>query len=174
MFQNRTLRVLLLLTLTVNTISAQTIMKVSLKSDTAWQCLSQISKLTFNNELTSITTKFGASNNYKVALIKQITFDRSVKIITNAEIIENNKKNIFAITPNPASTEISITFNEIMNQNTTISVYDAKGTVILKQTYTNGIDLNILTIDISSLHKGMYILRIESEKQSEAAKFIKL
>ncbi len=175
MFQNKIIWVLILILIFVTgTVSAQTIMKVGQKTDSSSYSLSQISKISFNKGFMIVENKSGGSKNYIESLIKRITFNKPVIISSNDEVSVENKKDILSISPNPASTDISITFNEIKNQSAIVTLYDSRGVIVLKQTYPNGIGQQVLTLDISNLYKGMYILRIDGEIYSESAKFIKI
>lgn len=165
---------LLVLVLIAGSVSAQTIIKIAQKTDSSSYSLSQISKISFNKGFMIVGNKSGGSNSYIESFIKRITFNKPVIISSNGEVSVENKKDILSISPNPASTDISITFNEIKNQNVVVTLYDSKGIIVLKQTYPNGIGQQVLTLDISNLYKGMYILRIDDENHSESAKFIKL
>jgi hypothetical protein len=84
------------------------------------------------------------------------------------ENIETGKTiNIF---PNPATSKLSINLQEFKNlQNNTLSIYNIQGQLLLQQEITQlQTELNI-----ASLAKGIYIVKINNDKQSMHSKFVK-
>jgi hypothetical protein len=165
---------LLILICAVTTVSAQTIMKVTLKNDSCSQELAQIDKIRFSNGFVTIGTKFGSSNSYLESSVKQITFNKSVIIPSQTEIKNEYKSDILSVSPNPAINNLTVTFGSISDKSTSLTVYDIKGLVVLKHVFPNAIGQQVLTLDISSLNTGIYILKVESDNHSECTKFIKI
>ena len=80
---------------------------------------------------------------------------------------ENFNEAYFSVFPNPVVNELNIETNQISIQQ--ISIYNLNGKQVL-------VDVNYLKnqpIDVSSLSKGLYFLKIEMEKRSVTKKFIK-
>jgi hypothetical protein len=71
--------------------------------------------------------------------------------------------------PNPTNSLLSITFkNE--NFNGTLEVYDMIGKKVMSQSIGSN---KLISIDISNLKKGLYLLKISFDGKSETKKFIK-
>ncbi len=77
----------------------------------------------------------------------------------NNEINENRRQNQLQILLNPASDKIYISFNELNAKNTTVSVYDLLG----KQVFSKHTTKNQMTVDISGLSNGLYLITVLSE-----------
>ena len=75
------------------------------------------------------------------------------------------------IYPNPASDQIFVEMNN-MDHPEKISIYDAYGRIILIENPESSDKKNIKKIDVSSFPKGMYFLRLSSEKGPGFCKFI--
>lgn len=78
----------------------------------------------------------------------------------------------FAVSPNPASSCIIIEMGFTEVQNFALlqcRIYDIPGTEIINKTFSG----NKCSIDIRELAKGLYILKVESEKGFFVKKFIK-
>jgi len=71
----------------------------------------------------------------------------------------------FLLTPNPARAEVTIQAPEAYH---TVSMYDTSGKRIFQQEINQ-----VLTLDISVLHAGLYIIKIEGNNMSELQKLIK-
>lgn len=72
------------------------------------------------------------------------------------------------ISPNPFSSNINISFPELLD--TEIKIFDITGNLIFS-TYKNQIDL---TIDLHGLNPGIYFLKIESKKQTVCRRIVKI
>jgi molybdopterin-guanine dinucleotide biosynthesis protein A len=85
-------------------------------------------------------------------------------------IKQNNSKLINNIYPNPSTDFINIQLeNGIFNAQ--YKILDINGKTMLQQTIS-GLQKNI-TVDISMLEKGNYIMSIENEKRIDTHKFTK-
>lgn len=69
--------------------------------------------------------------------------------------------------PNPANSNLKLITVQSDN-NGTMTIYDSKGNKMLNTNYTNEME-----IDISGLSQGVYIIRIENEKNTFQTKFTK-
>ncbi len=74
--------------------------------------------------------------------------------------------------PNPAINTIYLQFDGATNGNATIKVLDIQGKVVLTQT-TQLINTNEVSLPISGLKKGVYMINIETNDGVGVAKFIK-
>jgi hypothetical protein len=74
--------------------------------------------------------------------------------------------------PNPAINTIYLQFDETSNGNATIKVLDIQGKTVLTQT-TDLTTNNQVTLGVSGLEKGVYMVNIETLEGVRVAKFIK-
>jgi choice-of-anchor B domain-containing protein len=90
-----------------------------------------------------------------------------VVIGLESNLVEDSKLNIY---PNPSSDVIHFDFNkENIEGAITIRVYDLRGQTLISKTNIE----NISSLDISTLIKGSYIIKIESVEEVYLANFIK-
>ena len=85
-----------------------------------------------------------------------------------APIKKNNGKNILYIFPNPANNYINI-ITTLKIENTKYEIYSVTGQLMQQGSVNSDSQ-----IDISSLHRGAYILRFSSGDFVETGKFVKL
>lgn len=80
---------------------------------------------------------------------------------------ENNLK--FTISPNPTTSILTLKLSaNLIDGN--IKIFDILGKqVITKEIYSN----NLVQINVSSLSKGMYLVKVSSEKNTQTKRFIK-
>ena len=94
-----------------------------------------------------------------------------------ANCLENTKFNSLGIKlyPNPviATTKIKFINTPPLNDQFKISIWGADGFKITSGKATGYELFQGMTLDFSVLHAGSYIIQIESEKYSDALKFIK-
>ncbi len=96
----------------------------------------------------------------------QVRFIKLVRgIITSNPNISTSDFNIY---PNPAMTEVNITFNE-QNKFTTASIYDLTGKMVINHFINNQKSIKISTSDLS---KGVYLIRLTGETKSLSSKLI--
>jgi uncharacterized repeat protein (TIGR01451 family) len=106
----------------------------------------------------------------------EIYFDFNPAIITNTFTTTfrtplsnpDVEETVFSLTPNPASNQIRVNFNQVM-QVASITLYDLRGRVTLLQKLTQ----NQLQIDISELKKGVYLAKFVHGDQTYTSKLIK-
>jgi len=73
----------------------------------------------------------------------------------------NNIKIQFGIYPNPTSDKVNVTFDSKIGANYTLAIYDMAGRIAKRMAYRAVSGDNIISTDISSLHNGKYIVRLE-------------
>ena len=76
----------------------------------------------------------------------------------------------FAIYPNPADNVLNISLNNTNELPETVKVFNTLGQAVVTKSVTNSSDLNV---NVSSLQKGIYFVRIENETTSGVVKFVK-
>jgi len=78
-------------------------------------------------------------------------------------------KQIFTLSPNPFSSEILLDFSEAKNEKARLNILNLTGQLVIEQE----ILLEDLTLDLSSLSKGIYVIRVITDKYSFTSKIIK-
>ena len=92
--------------------------------------------------------------------------DTTTLSINNYEKISPN----ILIYPNPATTKLTINLQQLTNlQSTTVSIYDVQGQLLLQQT----IKQLQTELNISKFAKGVYVVKVNNDKQSMISKFVK-
>jgi hypothetical protein len=90
-------------------------------------------------------------------------FKSNVYVHNPAGVIGNNANDI-RVFPIPSSHLLNIESNSTFDKNTTIYLYSMEGKLVLEQKIIG--KSSKFSIDLSSVMKGLYILKIESENQS--------
>jgi hypothetical protein len=84
-------------------------------------------------------------------------------------ITENNYKPIYFY-PNPATNNLFINLSQLKNlQNTTVSIYDIQGKLLLHQY----IQQPLTELNITQFAKGFYIVKVNNNKEILVSKFVK-
>lgn len=94
----------------------------------------------------------------------------SVRCIRNLPVGENQWDNIndkIQIFPNPAADQLFIECGDL--QNVEILIYNGTGQILLQRKLT----YNASDLDIASLPKGIYMLRVITSQGNGSKKFIK-
>lgn len=91
--------------------------------------------------------------------------------ITSTFNLQNTTNNI-QLYPNPAKEEVTIIINhaDYISQQTTISVYDVMGNVVLRKEQSKTSNLKLQT---SNLCKGIYLVEVKSNNSIYRSKLIK-
>ncbi|MFN8116599.1 MAG: T9SS type A sorting domain-containing protein [Bacteroidia bacterium] len=84
--------------------------------------------------------------------------------------IKTNVLGGVSIAPNPATSQLFITFNSSISEVTKISVTDVLGKVVYKTEMQDG---NSMIIPVNELSNGVYFVKIEQGKNYTVKKFIK-
>ncbi|MCX6171527.1 MAG: T9SS type A sorting domain-containing protein [Flavobacterium sp.] len=99
--------------------------------------------------------------------------DRITTLSSNQFDLLDTENQIF-ITPNPASSQITIHSNQPFNSSSKISIFNVNGQIVKKQTdivdYSD--DKLAFNIDVSDLNEGIYFAEIVKEANSKTIKFI--
>ncbi len=97
------------------------------------------------------------------AAAKMSPFKQYVSFNLPTEIEEISANYIFSIFPVPAKEKINIYLNDRTKKIKAVAIYDLSGHCLLKISNGTGSELN--NADISSLRNGMYICKVDLEKQ---------
>jgi len=107
-----------------------------------------------------------------IPLNTQVWFDNVHLVETTTGVNELNLNNL-NVFPNPVKDVLGVNFELPNSKNIALSVYDMTGKEVIKrdaQTLMSG--AQHLSIDVSDLHSGMYILMLRSGEQQTALKFV--
>jgi hypothetical protein len=112
------------------------------------------------------TRTVNGSNYYR---LRQVDTDGHSKY---SEIVHLASANVrWLAYPNPATTKISIQFREQLN-NVTVSLINNNGKTVYHRTQTNVDVYGQLNIPLTNFAKGIYILKLESDKGIQTEKII--
>ncbi|NCA85690.1 MAG: T9SS type A sorting domain-containing protein [Clostridia bacterium] len=92
-----------------------------------------------------------------------------VVTVEDCTSIDETAANGFSITPNPASDRLNITLPATTSSVTTIRIISVTGKLILQQETANN---NNVTIDVSSLTNGMYLLGLYNDHFTQVRKLM--
>jgi hypothetical protein len=93
----------------------------------------------------------------------------SIALITEQQIAN---KNTLTISPNPAKNNLQLQINASENKETTIQIVDMWGRIVNASKHQISMSLNTISINISSLSKGMYFVKLDNLIKP-ATKFVK-
>lgn len=81
-----------------------------------------------------------------------------------------NKEDVFSIAPNPASSEIVISFNNNVKELTSVTITNVLGKVVVTHEIQEGRNI---VIPLNELAEGVYFIRVQQGKNYTDKKFIK-
>lgn len=129
--------------------------------------------ISYDIPLSSLTIAGGGSSDRDKIGQYVITSNLGVVYIDNIYFykettasIENNDLLGFSMFPNPASNQLKISAQEAISS---VNVFDVSGRKVKSFTINN----NNITLDISDLSEGVYLIKYKSAGKAGAAKFIK-
>jgi hypothetical protein len=127
-----------------------------------------------NNNWHQRITMFLFGNNISIANIDILDlvlyrYTATYKSFTNG--ITENKDNVqLSIYPNPATNNLCINLQQLNDlQNTSVTVFDMQGKLLLQQTITQ----QQTELNINQFAKGIYVVKVQNEKEIMQSKFIK-
>lgn len=94
-----------------------------------------------------------------------------VRIFSNANILNVDTVNFedkFTVYPNPTTNQVQIDLKEI-NYQPKVQLYNMDGKLLYSQVHNN----NLITINLSSFSKGIYVLKLQFKESQQALKVIK-
>ena len=106
----------------------------------------------------------------------EIYFDFNEPVVTNStynEIsgyagIQGESGSTFKIYPNPTTGEIFISNSDLNSKIIAVDAFDLQGRFLLKET-----GINVSSVNLNPLNKGVYLLQIQTEKGSQTKRVIK-
>jgi len=109
--------------------------------------------------------------NLTVSDSTEIISDKIIVDVIFATDIENSRNDKFILYPNPVENILFIKNPGVVSK-TEISVYDPAGRLVLRKVYP--IVNEDIQIDVTSLKKGYYIIKISSDKETKIQSIIKI
>jgi hypothetical protein len=111
------------------------------------------SRATFNpNDSTSACTNFGSGE----------AEDYTVTIDIGTGIQNQNKVSNLVVMPNPATHDLTISFSNLVNENTQLKLMNLNGQIVYSESVNLSSSKVSRTIDVSSFAKGIYNLQLIS------------
>lgn len=88
--------------------------------------------------------------------------------------ITNSKINSVNVFPNPATSNVSITFNIVEKNKVSITVYDILGNTVSTLSQSNDFEKgnNVITLNTSNLSSGIYTIALEVNGSKETKKLV--
>jgi uncharacterized protein (TIGR02145 family) len=120
----------------------------------------------FANGATFSTRSAGENKQYG----KSIRLIKDEQLSVNTPLTENADLKLF---PTQVQSEMSIRFTATSAETVKFEVIALNGSVVLQDSYLPVMGVNLHTMDVNQLEKGVYFLRISNNKLAETAKFVK-
>ncbi len=98
-------------------------------------------------------------------------FPLNIKTKVDSVIAIRNEVKGLQISPNPSNGYINIAYPMINNRNATLKIFNVNGVLMYQQTIENRSVGK--KVDVSKFSNGVYVLKVESQKQVLTGKFIK-
>jgi hypothetical protein len=74
--------------------------------------------------------------------------------------------------PNPTNSNLTVEFTVAQSQSVNMTMRDAAGRVVYNESKSTSIGINTATIDVSSFSKGVYLLQMQSDINSEVLRIL--
>ena len=137
---------------------------VFLSSDNGVNWVEQNTGFTLGKQIVS-SIKIG---NYIFVSLPASLWRRPLSELTG--ITETHKSKNLSLIHNPATNSLTLNLSQLQGmQNANLSIYDIQGKQLLHQ----NISQTQTQIDISSFAKGIYIVKVQTDKESLQSKFVK-
>lgn len=106
--------------------------------------------------------------------VKQVDNDGKFSY-SNIAVVNFERENSNVIVyPNPAKHTLNMEFTAFRNNKISVQILDTRGAEVLQTTYSTVVGRNIQTINVSSLTKGIYILKVvDADGKTMVTKFVK-
>ena len=166
----RLLSVMLLLGLGLTTLQAQNTLNVKDKAGTKTSILlSDMRNMTFPSGNLTIANTDGTSTSFALADIQNLSFT----VIDAVKINANNQSSKIDFFPNPVLDELHLNYASNNSEALRLEIFDIQGKILYQQLISSQNGTNNVTLDVSQLHKGLYLCRLKGSDKFETIKFIK-
>ena len=135
---------------------AQSTLYVKTKDGTqTGNTLSGIKKLTFPTGSVAVSKTNGTQQSYVLSTVRYLSF---ADYPTDAPLVETQDRSSLKLYPNPASNELSISYQAPQTGMVQLRIVDLQGHIVLEQQQQSNAGKNETTLNISSLPSGLYLL----------------
>lgn len=119
----------------------------------------------------TVTDKKGCSTVIKIKITcpSQLAATNDIQNVSVGKPTESFSA---SVSPNPTKDVVRVTINSVTNTGAIINVMDRTGKLLSGEKITIGAGVNFRTIDLSSYAKGMYILEVTTNTNSQTFKII--
>ena len=164
------LSVMLLLGLGLTTLQAQNTLYLKDKAGTNTPILlSEIRNMTFSEGNLTITQTNGTATPIGLAEIQNLSFTG----FTAVKIIATNQSSKIVLFPNPVLDELHLNFVSNNNEAMRLEIFDIQGKMLYQKLINSQNGTNDVKLDVSQLHKGLYLCRLRGSGKFETTRFIK-
>ena len=107
--------------------------------------------------------------------LSQTDFNGTTKLFSPVSINcrENSNFNFVNTLPNPVENELNVIFTDTQNENIQLTITDILGQQIISKNILSESGLNNIFLDVSDFNAGVYIVKLNSDKQSFVKKIVK-
>jgi hypothetical protein len=109
----------------------------------------------------------GSSNGFNAAQCYSLIANTGANTFRQAA--KKSNPHTISIFPNPAQDYLHVSIDDDLNQTASLMIYDEKGAVVKRE----NINKTAVSIDISGLHRGVYLLKLINNEGIFIEKFIK-
>ncbi len=88
------------------------------------------------------------------------------------EEMKNLSESSFALYPNPATSEVNVSFEITSSSNVSVQLIDITGRVVLSKNIKATKGQNLIPVSVSELNHGLYFMNVSSEGKSITKKLI--
>ncbi len=155
---------LLLAVFALTSLTAQQALKVEQTDDKADFALSELHKITFDEDEFSLHLNDGTVLTYSITDIQKLAFGEKSTTGIDKQKQNNNEVSLF---PNPVKDFLQFKINSDSPIN--ISIISLQGEILLEHRGK----LHQEKVDVSKLNSGIYLIQIEIEHQTNTKIFIK-
>ncbi len=135
--------------------------------------LQEIQKIGHNQNVMEIYFKDGKRLSMNTSTIQKIQYKSSVS--SNEDILKQPPTDLIAMYPNPTTDYLNVRFSFPQNNVFRLSIYDSFGNEILKKSIESISNQECLeTFDVSTLHPGLYIFRVQGSSMYYSERIIKI
>jgi PKD repeat protein len=125
------------------------------------------------------TVQYIDAGNYDVKLTvgdgirsRSITKKNFINVHVCAGAPELTTKPELCVYPNPARNRVSIKFPGLLSQESKLYIFDLMGRKIMERSFNRGNMEGVIPLDVSSLQKGLYIIKLISVSFNETTKVV--
>ena len=133
--------------------------------------LSDVRKITFDNDVMNLHLNDGSVYNWNVSTISHYNYDQNTGIEQILDLVNFLDVNVY---PNPINNHLNVSYNLSKSDNVSIEIYGYSGRLLIKEDVGNqGKGNHLNQLNTNELASGNYVLHIVGDKSSISKKIIK-